>query len=146
HVASREGIVAAENIAGINRKMNYDVIPRCVYAEPQVASVGINENQAKMKSIPVKIGKFPYSACGKAVLEGKTSGFIKLISDAKDGKILGASIYGENAAELIAEICVAMKAGFTVDALGEVIHAHPTFSEAVMEASESVNGRAINIL
>ncbi|MBU0635123.1 MAG: dihydrolipoyl dehydrogenase [Candidatus Omnitrophica bacterium] len=146
HVASREGIVAAENIAGINRKMDYEAIPRCVYTEPQVASVGINEKQAGIQSISVKIGKFPYSACGKAVLEGKTLGFIKLITQAKDGKILGASIYGKNAAELITEICVAMKAGFTADALGEVIHTHPTFSEIVMEASESVNGRAINIL
>lgn len=144
HVASSEAKVAIENIAGKDEGMNYDYIPRCVYTNPQIASVGITEKQAKDKGQGIKIGKFPFLGSGKAVIEQETPGFVKIIVDAKNDLILGAHIYGAMATELISEICVAMEAGMTYKKFAKVIRPHPTLSEAVMEAAEDIDGFAIH--
>ncbi len=146
HVASREGINAVENITGKNSKIDYHNVPRCMYTNPQVASVGLQEGEAKEKGIDVKIGRFPFLASGKAVVEKQTQGLVKLIINSKDDKIIGAAICGALATELIHEICVAMAAGISAKVLSEVIHAHPTLSESIMEAAEAVEGEAIHIL
>jgi dihydrolipoamide dehydrogenase len=146
HAASHEGIVAAEDIAGQRlAPMDQDLVTRCTYSHPQVASVGLTEKQARDKGHEVKIGKFPFSAIGRAVIHGETAGFVKVVSDAKTGQMLGTHIIGQDATELIAE--PALTQLFQGDAweLGRNIHPHPTLSEAVMEAAMAVDGHAIHI-
>jgi len=145
HVASRQGIIATENIAGCDSKMDYHLVPRCMYTIPQVASVGKSQAQATREGKKLKIGKFPFSASGKAVIEQAAYGWVKLIFDAQNDKILGASIYGTTATELIHQISIAMKAGLTIQEISEVIYAHPTLSESIMEAAEATQGQAIHI-
>jgi len=146
HAASHEGIVAAEDIAGQRlAPMDQDLVTRCTYSHPQVASVGLTEKQARDKGHEVKIGKFPFSAIGRAVIHGETAGFVKVVSDAKTGQMLGTHIIGQDATELVAE--PALTQLFQGDAweLGRNIHPHPTLSEAVMEAAMAVDGHAIHI-
>jgi dihydrolipoamide dehydrogenase len=146
HAASHEGIVAAEDIAGQRlAPMEQDLVTRCTYSHPQVASVGLTEKQAREKGHEVKIGKFPFSAIGRAVIHGETAGFVKIVSDAKTGQMLGTHVIGQDATELIAE--PALTQLFQGDAweLGRNIHPHPTLSEAVMEAAMAVDGHAIHI-
>jgi dihydrolipoamide dehydrogenase len=146
HAASHEGIVAAEDIAGQRlAPMEQDLVTRCTYSHPQVASVGLTEKQARDKGHEVKIGKFPFSAIGRAQIHGETAGFVKIVSDAKTGQMLGTHIIGNEATELIAE--PALTQLFQGDAweLGRNIHPHPTLSEAVMEAAMAVDGHAIHI-
>ena len=146
HAASHEGIVAAEDIAGQRlAPMDQQLITRCTYSHPQIASVGLTEKQAREKGHEVKVGKFPFSAIGRALIHGETSGFVKIIGDAKTGQLLGTHIIGAEATELIAE--PALTQLFQGDAweLGRNIHPHPTLSEAVMEAAMAVDGHAIHI-
>jgi len=146
HAASHEGIVAAEDIAGERlAPMEQELVTRCTYSHPQIASVGLSEKQAADKGLEVKVGRFPFSALGRAAIHGETGGFVKLVADAKAGRLLGAHIVGPNATELIAE--PALTQLFQGDAweLGRNIHPHPTLSEAVMEAALAVDGKAIHI-
>jgi dihydrolipoyl dehydrogenase len=146
HAASHEGIVAAEDIAGQRlAPMEQNLVTRCTYSHPQIASVGLTEKQARDKGHEVKVGKFPFSAIGRAQIHGETAGFVKIVSDAKTGQMLGTHIIGAEATELIAE--PALTQLFQGDAweLGRNIHPHPTMSEAVMEAAMAVDGHAIHI-
>jgi dihydrolipoamide dehydrogenase len=146
HVASAEGIVCVEKIAGKNPEpIDYENIPGCTYTTPEVASVGISEKQAKERGIEVRIGKFPYTASGKASAAGQKDGFVKLIFDAKYGELLGAHMIGVNVTEMIAEIVVARKLETTGHELIRSIHPHPTMSEAVMEAAAAAYGEVIHL-
>ncbi len=146
HVASHEGITAVEHLAGLNVKpMHYDNVPGCTYCTPQVASIGMTEKAARAAGYELKIGKFPYRASGKAMASGETDGFTKLIYDAKYGELLGAHIIGAEATELIAEIGIARSLEATHEAVLETIHAHPTLSEMIMEASGLALDRGIHL-
>ena len=147
HLASKEGIVAAEHIAGDKnvRPINLRLVPNCTYCDPEVASVGLTEAKAREMGYEVKLGKFPFSASGKARNLGEEEGFVKVVSEAKYDEILGVHIIGPHATELIAEACVAMQLESTAEELGRTMHAHPTVSEAVMEAAEGVHGLAVHI-
>ncbi len=146
HVASSEGITCVEAIAGKNpRPVDYNNVPGCTYCQPQVASVGLTERKAKELGHELKIGKFPFTASGKAIAAGHTDGFVKLVFDAKYGELLGAHIIGAEATELIAELAMARTFESTEHEIIKTIHAHPTLSEAVMEAAANAYGEAINI-
>ncbi len=146
HVASAEGIVCIEKIAGQNPDpIDYNNIPGCTYTNPEVSSVGLTEAQAKEAGYELKVGKFPYSASGKASAAGQKEGFVKLIFDAKYGELLGAHMIGGNVTEMIAELVVAKKLEITGHELLKSIHPHPTMSEAVMEAAAAAYGEVIHI-
>jgi len=146
HVASAEGIICVEKIAGKNPlPLNYNNVPSCVYATPEVASVGITEKQAIEKGYEIKVGKFPYSASGKASAAGNKDGFVKLIFDAKYGELLGAHLIGLNVTEMIAELVVAKNLETTGHELIKSIHPHPTMSEAIMEAAAAAYGEVIHL-
>jgi len=146
HLASKEGIVAVEHIAGKNpRPVNLRLVPSCTYCDPEVASVGLSEAKAREQGYDVKVGKFPFSASGKARIIGEEEGFVKVVSEKKYDEILGVHIIGPHATELIAEACVAMQLESTAEELGRTMHAHPTVSEAVMEAAEGVHDMTIHI-
>jgi dihydrolipoamide dehydrogenase len=147
HLASKEGIVAVEHIAGHKdvRPINLRLVPNCTYCDPEVASVGLSEAKARELGYEVKLGKFPFSASGKARILGEEEGFVKVVSEAKYDEILGVHIIGPHATELIAEACVAMQLESTAEELGRTMHAHPTVAEAVMEAAEGVHGLAVHI-
>ncbi len=147
HLASKEGIVAVEHIAGLKdvRPINLRLVPNCTYCDPEIASVGLTEAKAREMGYKVKIGKFPFSASGKARILGEEEGFVKIVSEEKYDEILGVHIMGPHATELIAEACVAMQLESTAEELGRTMHAHPTVSEAVMEAAEGVHGQAVHI-
>jgi dihydrolipoamide dehydrogenase len=136
HVASMEGEIAVENIAGRAEEMSYNAIPRAIFTSPEISAVGLTENQAKEKNIDVCTGIFPFSSSSKAYIADETEGFIKIIADSKTREILGAHIVGPGASDLIHEVAVAMKGELLVDDLASTVHAHPTFSEAVMEAAK----------
>ena len=147
HVASAEAISAVEGMAGLKERMkvDYDNIPGCTYCQPQVASIGLTEQKAREKGHELKIGKFPFSASGKGRAIGETEGLVKLIFDAKYGELLGAHILGSEATEMIAELGIAKNLEATYEEILKTVHAHPTLSEAVMEAAASAAGEAINI-
>lgn len=145
HVASHEGLVAAENALGANKKIDYTVVPNCIFTDPEIGSVGYTEDAARQKGYEVKIGRFPFMALGKAHALGETEGFVKLVGDAKTQQILGGQILGPHATDLIAEVAVAMKLESTMAELEETIHAHPTLSEGIMEAAGNFYGRAIHV-
>lgn len=147
HLASKEGIVAVEHLAGKKdvKPINLRLVPNCTYCDPEVASVGLTEAKAREEGYDVKVGKFPFSASGKARILGEEEGFVKIVSEAKYDEVLGVHIIGPHATELIAEACVAMQLETTADELGRTMHAHPTVSEAVMEAAEGVHGQSIHI-
>jgi dihydrolipoamide dehydrogenase len=146
HVASHEGIVCAEKIAGHQtHPLNYDNIPGCTYCQPQVASIGFTEEKAKEKGYELKIGKYPFRVHGKALAAAEPEGFVKLIFDAKYGELLGAHIVGAEATELIAEIAMAKSLEATKEEIVRTIHAHPTLSEAIMEAAGVAYGEAIHL-
>ena len=144
HVASKEGIVAVEHIMGMDSKMDYKAIPSCVYTDPEVAGVGLAEQKAK-ETHEIKIGRFPLIASGKAMCADETEGFVKIIADKDTDEILGVRMIAPHATELIAECVLAIKAECTYRELAETIHAHPTISEAVMEAAEDVDSIAISL-
>jgi len=146
HVASAEGIICVEKIAGHNPEpLNYNNIPGCTYCSPEVASVGYTEKAAKEAGYELKIGKFPFSASGKASAAGAKDGFVKLIFDAKYGELLGAHMVGHNVTEMIAEIVTARKLETTGHEIIKSIHPHPTMSEAVMEAAAEAYGECIHL-
>jgi dihydrolipoamide dehydrogenase len=146
HVASAEGITCVEKIKGMHvEPLDYDNIPGCTYCQPEVASVGLTEKRAKEAGIAVKIGKFPFSASGKAKAAGASDGFIKLIFDAKYGEVLGAHMIGANVTELIAEIVAVRKLETTGHELIKTVHPHPTMSEAIMEAAAAAYGEVIHL-
>lgn len=146
HVASAEGIHCVEAIKGINPEpIDYSMIPGCTYCQPQIASVGMTEEKAREEGYELKIGKFPFRPLGKAVAIGETEGMVKLIFDAKYGELLGAHIMGSEATEMIAELVLAKKLEATGKSIFHTVHAHPTLSEAVMEAAAAAYGEAINI-
>lgn len=143
HVASKEGEVAVENALGRTRELNYTAIPRCVYTEPEVASVGKTEKDLNSEEIPYRVGKFEFRGLGKAQTIGKFQGFVKVIVG-EDNRILGASIIGASATELLTELTLAVHLGLTVQQVGDVIHPHPSLSEGLIEALNDVNGEAIH--
>jgi dihydrolipoamide dehydrogenase len=145
-VASAEGIICVEKIAGQNPEpLNYNNIPGCTYTSPEIASVGYTEKQAKEKGFEIKVGKFPYSASGKASAVGHKDGFVKLIFDAKYGELLGAHMIGYNVTEMIAELVVARKLETTGHEIIKSVHPHPTMSEAIMEAAAQAYGEVIHL-
>ena len=145
HKGEREGMIVAEVIAGATfHPLNYGNIPNCTYCHPEVASIGMTEAQVKEKKLDYKVGKFPFSANGRARTSGETEGFVKIIRDVKFGEILGAHIVGAHATELIHEIAVARENEFTVEEIELAIHAHPTLSEAIAEATLDSMGRMIH--
>jgi dihydrolipoamide dehydrogenase len=146
HVASHEGIICTEKIAGLpTQLLDYDSIPGCTYCQPQVASIGLSENKARSLGHDISIGRFPYSASGKARAIGEREGLVKLIFDKKYGELLGAHIVGAEATELIAELGLAKSLESTAVELNRTIHAHPTLAEMIMEAAGDSRGEAINI-
>ncbi len=146
HVASAEGIICVEKIAGHNPEaLDYGNIPGCTYCQPEVASVGLTEAKAKEEGYEIKVGKFPFSASGKASAAGAKDGFVKLIFDAKYGELLGAHMIGANVTEMIAEIVAARKLEITGEALIKTVHPHPTMSEAVMEAAAAAYDEVIHL-
>ena len=145
HVASYEAIQAVNGMFGAGKPKRVTVFPGCTYCQPQVASVGLTERAAKEKGLKYKVGKFPYMASGKARAVGETDGFVKLIIGDPHGEILGAHIIGAEATELIAELGLAITLEATAEEIDATIHAHPTLSEMVHEASEQAYGHAIHI-
>jgi dihydrolipoamide dehydrogenase len=146
HVASAEGIICVEKIAGLNPEpLNYNNIPGCTYCSPEVASVGYTEKAAKEAGYEVKVGKFPFSASGKASAAGAKDGFVKVIFDAKYGEFLGAHMLGHNVTEMLAEIVTARKLEATGHEIIKSVHPHPTMSEAVMEAAADAYGECIHL-
>lgn len=146
HVASAEAICCVEKIAGHHTEtVDYNNIPSCIYATPEIASVGITEKQAVEAGYEVKVGKFPYSASGKAAAAGNKDGFVKLVFDAKLGELLGAHFIGDNVSEMIAEMVVARKLEATAMELIKSIHPHPSMSEAIMEAAAAAYNEVIHL-
>lgn len=146
HVASAEGIICVEKIAGHSPEpLDYNNIPGCTYCSPEVASVGYTEKAAKEAGYEIKVGKFPFSASGKASASGSKDGFVKLIFDAKYGEFLGAHMLGNNVTELIAEVVTARKLEATGHEIIKSVHPHPTMSEAVMEAAADAYGEVIHL-
>lgn len=146
HKASYEGKVAAETIGGMERKVNLQTIPAVVFSDPEIASVGITEAQAKEQGIKVKTGKFSFGVNGRALSLGQGDGFVKIIADFKTEKVLGSQIVGPEASNLIAEAALAIETGATLSDIIETIHAHPTLGEVFMEAAEVAAGHAIHAL
>lgn len=146
HKASYEGKVAAEAIAGEKSVVDYLAIPAVCFTDPELATVGLSEEQAKAEGYEVNAGKFPFGANGRALALNATDGFVKLVSRKEDGLLLGAQIVGQGASDMIAELGLAIEAGMTVEDIAMTIHAHPTLGEISMEAAEVVMGHPIHIL
>jgi dihydrolipoamide dehydrogenase len=146
HVASAEGIICVEKIAGHHPEpLNYGNIPGCTYCSPEVASVGMTEKAAKEAGYEIKVGKFPFSASGKASAAGAKDGFVKLIFDAKYGELLGGHMIGANVTEMVAELVAVRKLETTGEELIRTVHPHPTMSEAIMEAAAAAYGEVIHL-
>lgn len=146
HVASAQGVAAIENIAGLNPpELDYSIMPRAIYCEPQIASFGLTENQAKEQGININIGKFPFSASGKAIALDKTDGIVKLVVDEEIGEIIGAHMIGSEVTELLAELSITKMLEGTTTELGWLVHPHPTISEILKEAALDTMGEAVHI-
>lgn len=146
HVGSAQGIVCAENIAGVETiQLNYEMMPRTTYCQPQVASFGLTESQAKERGLDIKVGRFPFQANGKALGLGDYTGWVKLITDAKYGEILGGHMIGPEVTELLPELTIAQMMELTTAEIARNVHAHPTLSETLMEAAHAAEGHAIHI-
>jgi dihydrolipoamide dehydrogenase len=146
HKAEEDGVAVAEWIAGRAGHVNWDLVPAIVYTSPEVASVGLGEDDAKKRGLAVNVGKFNFAANGRAIASAMTDGYVKIIADAKTDKILGAQILGHNAGELISEVVTHMEYGGSAEDLARTIHAHPTLSEAVKEAGLAVSRSALHAL
>jgi dihydrolipoamide dehydrogenase len=146
HKASKEGIVAAEVITGMNSEADYRAIPSAIFTDPEIATVGLTEAQAKEKGYDPIVGKFPFTALARATIAGETDGFVKIIGDKSSDMVLGVHIVGAEASDLISEAALAIEMGATLEDVGFTIHPHPTFSEGVMEAAEAAKRKAIHIL
>ncbi|GAP15408.1 dihydrolipoamide dehydrogenase [Longilinea arvoryzae] len=146
HVASAQGIIAAENIAGVETiTLDYRMMPHATYCQPQVASFGYTEAQAKEAGFEIKVGRFPFQPNGKALGMGETTGFVKIVTDASTGEILGAHMVGPDVSELLPELTLAQRMELTTEEIARNVHAHPTLSEAIMEAAEAAEGHSISI-
>jgi len=146
HVASAQGIVCAENIAGVDTvKLDYRMMPRATYCQPQVASFGLTEAQAKEEGYEVKVGRFPFQVNGKSLGLGESTGFIKIVTDVKYGEILGAHLIGPEVSELLPELTLAQSMELTAEEIARNVHAHPTLSEVIMEAAHGIVGETIHI-
>ena len=145
HVASREGIVAVENISGKEVLMDYKVVPNCVFSMPEVASVGLTEAEARKENNNIKVSKFPFMANGKALGMGETEGMVKIIAEADTSELLGVHILGVHASDLIAEGALALSMEATAEEIVNTIHAHPTLAEAIAEAAEGIIGKPIHL-
>jgi dihydrolipoamide dehydrogenase len=145
HVAEAMGVIAAENIAGApSAELDFDMMPRATYCQPQIASFGYTEKQARDKGYEINVAKFPFQANGKAHGLGDTTGFVKLISDKKYGEMLGAHMIGPDVTELLPELTLARLAELTPEEIARNVHAHPTLSEAIKEAAHGLEGHMIN--
>jgi dihydrolipoamide dehydrogenase len=144
HVAFAEGICAAEHALGLGTTMNYQVVPRCIFTMPEYAAVGVSEEDAQDQH-PVKVARFPFKSLGMGQSLGELEGLVKIIAHAQTDQILGAHIIGPHAADLIAEVALAMRGGLPSRLIMETIHAHPTLSEAVLEVAQALHGRAIHM-
>jgi dihydrolipoamide dehydrogenase len=145
HVASAQGVVAAENCMGSQKEMKYDAIPRCIYTSPEIASVGLTEKEATDRNLDYQIGKYHFNGNGRAITNGKTEGFIKVIRDKKYNQILGIHIVGPNASELISEGVLAVNLEATPEEIASTIHPHPTLSEGLLEAALASMGKGIHV-
>jgi dihydrolipoamide dehydrogenase len=147
HRAMKQGVVAAEVISG-DKSAAFDpvAIPNCVYTDPEVATVGLSEEEAKAKGYEVRIGKFPLAASGRARTMNETDGLVKLVGDAKTDALLGMHILAPQAESLIGEGLIALEMGATLEDIGLSVHPHPTLTEAIMDAAEAAHGKAIHIL
>lgn len=146
HVGSAQGLVCAENIAGVETiSLNYENMPRCTYCQPQVAAFGLTEAQAKERGFEVKIGRFPFLANGKSLGLGESTGWVKIVTDQRYGEILGAALIGPEVTELLPELTLAQMMELTPAEIARNVHAHPTLSEALMEAAHAAVGHAIHI-
>jgi dihydrolipoamide dehydrogenase len=145
HKAEEEGIAAVEKMAGLAGHVAYECIPNVVYTWPELASVGLTEEEAQSQGVELAIGSFPFLANGRAKAMGEKEGQVKILADAKTDRILGAHILGPRASDLIAELATAMELGATAEDIARSVHAHPTLPEAVMEAARAVGKRAIQI-
>lgn len=144
HLASKQGMVAAECAMGRDSKIDYRVVPACVFTDPEIGTVGMTEDEAKKAGIEVKSSKFPFRALGKAHALGEIDGYTKIIADAKTGEVIGVHIIGAHATELIAEAALAMKLEATVGEISDTIHAHPTMAEGMMESAAAWLGHAVH--
>jgi len=144
HKASEEGVVVAERIAGQMAEINYDCIPSVIYTSPEIAWVGKTEEELKAEGVKYNSGMFPFSALGRAMAQNETNGFVKIIADAETDRILGGSVIGPSAGDLVQQIVIAMEFGSSAEDLGMMVFSHPTLSEAVHEAALSVNNHAIH--
>ncbi len=145
HKSSEEGVMVAERIAGHKASMNYELIPSVIYTHPELAWVGRNEEQAKAAGIEVKVGVFPFAASGRALAADDSAGMVKIIADAASDRVLGCSVIGPSAAELVQQVAIAMEFGSTAEDLALMVFSHPTLSETVHEAALAVNGHAIHM-
>jgi dihydrolipoamide dehydrogenase len=144
HKAEEEGIAAVEHALGLGGHVNYDVIPGVIYTHPEVANVGKSEEELKAEGVEYKVGSFPFMANSRARSNQDADGTVKIITDAKSDRILGAWIIGAKAGEMIAEACLAMEYGASSEDVARTCHAHPTLSEAFKEACMAANGKAIH--
>ena len=146
HLSSAEGIVLAERIAGKDHaQINYDQVPACTYCDPEIGSVGLTENEARQRGYDVKTGSFKFGILGRARIAGEIEGFVKIVFDKKYDEILGVHMIGPRSTELVGEAVLALRLECTVEELVKTIHAHPTFSEAIGEASHAAHGAAIHM-
>ena len=146
HKASKDGVVAAEVIAGMSSEADYRGVAWAIFTDPEIASVGLTEVQAKEKGYEPIVGKFPFTALGRALLAGESEGFVKIVADKESELVLGVHIIGPEASDLISEAALAVEMGATLEDIGFTIHPHPTLPEAIMEAAEAAKGKAIHII
>ena len=151
HVATSQARIVVENILCLRhgrerKRMNYDAVPACVFTYPEIATVGPTEEEAAQRGLAVRVGRFPFAAIGKALAMGETEGFVKLIADAESGRLLGGHIFGGHASELIGQVTLAVRLGATASQVTETIFAHPTLSEAILEAAEGIFGKPVHII
>lgn len=146
HVASTEGIIAAENAAGLLNMINYDVIPSCIYSTPEIANVGLTEEAARVEYEEIEVAKIPFSSNGRVLTLGENAGMLKIIMDKKSNKIVGAHIFGHLASELIAELTLAMENNLTVDDIAHTVHSHPSLSEIIQEGAHKLTGSPIHTI
>ena len=144
HVATAEGECAAKNAMGQETTMSYKAIPSCIYTSPEVASVGLSEEEAKDK-FDIQVGRFPFHGCGKALVLNETYGMVKIIAEKKHGEVLGVHIIGPHATDMIAEAVLGMSMKMTVEQLAHAVHPHPTLSDAIKESALSLCGGAIHM-
>lgn len=145
HVASHQGVVAAENACGLQARMHYNAVPGCIFSRPEAASVGLSEEEARKQGYDVRIGRFPFNGNGKAIAQGQIEGMVKVVAEARYGAVLGVHIVGPHASDLILEATLGLTLETTLDELAATIHPHPTLGEAIGEAGLAALGRAIHL-